>query len=360
MILFINVKRVLNKIINIIHMLEENTIKELLDTLEDIEIIEIKNLYESLILKSIEEDNRGLYDNIYTEIHHIVPRCMGGSDSPENLVKLTVTNHIKAHVLLSRMYPENEKLKYAVFATTLYSEISNKTRIFTILNMDFGIISKIREDAVNARRGRRLSNETRKKISESHKGAKNSNYGKHRSEETKRKISESHKVENLSEESRRNLSNSKKGSNHPMFGKKLSEETKLKMSNSHKGENNHFYGKHHKKEVKERLSKLNTGKHHTEETARKISLGNQGKIVSEESKKKISNSRKGIIFSEETKRKMSEAKKLKREVIGPDGRNYGNLKTASKLIGISIPTLKKWIEKFPDKGYTYLITNKDN
>lgn len=58
-------------------MLEENTIKELLDTLDSIEVIEIKNLYELLILKSIEENNRGLYNNIYTEMHHIVPRCMG-------------------------------------------------------------------------------------------------------------------------------------------------------------------------------------------------------------------------------------------------------------------------------------------
>lgn len=32
-------------------MLEENTIKELLDTLDSIEVIEIKNLYELLILK---------------------------------------------------------------------------------------------------------------------------------------------------------------------------------------------------------------------------------------------------------------------------------------------------------------------
>lgn len=274
-------------------MLEENTIKELLDTLDSIEVIEIKNLYELLILKSIEENNRGLYNNIYTEMHHIVPRCMGGSDSPENLVKLTVINYIKAHVLLSRMYPDNEKLKYAVFATTLYSEISNKARITTILDMDLDVISRIKEDAVIARRGKRLSIETRKK-----------------------------------------------------------------MSDSHKGENNHFYGKHHTEEVKNKLSKINTGKHHSEESIKKISLGNQGKIVSEESKKKISSSRKGIIFSEETKRKMSEAKKLKREVIGPDGRNYGNLKTASKLIGVSIPTLKKWIEKFPDKGYTYLINNQ--
>lgn len=339
-------------------MLEENTIKELLDTLDSIEVIEIKNLYELLILKSIEENNRGLYNNIYTEMHHIVPRCMGGSDSPENLVKLTVINHIKAHVLLSRMYPDNEKLKYAVFATTLYSEISNKARITTILDMDLDVISRIKEDAVIARRGKRLSIETRKKLSESHKGERNFNYGKPRSEETKRKISESHKIENLSEESRRNLSNSKKGENHPMFGKKVSEDTRKKMSDSHKGENNHFYGKHHTEEVKNKLSKINTGKHHSEESIKKISLGNQGKIVSEESKKKISSSRKGIIFSEETKRKMSEAKKLKREVIGPDGRNYGNLKTASKLMGVSIPTLKKWIEKFPDKGYTYLINNQ--
>jgi hypothetical protein len=46
----------------------------------------------------------------YHEIHHIIPRCMGGSDEPENLVTLTPEEHYLAHQLLIKMYPGNRSL----------------------------------------------------------------------------------------------------------------------------------------------------------------------------------------------------------------------------------------------------------
>lgn len=46
----------------------------------------------------------------YTETHHIIPRCMGGSDDPENLVNLTPEEHYVAHQLLCKCYPNNTKL----------------------------------------------------------------------------------------------------------------------------------------------------------------------------------------------------------------------------------------------------------
>lgn len=46
----------------------------------------------------------------YTESHHIVPRCMGGSDNKENLVDLTPEEHYLAHQLLVKIYPNNHAL----------------------------------------------------------------------------------------------------------------------------------------------------------------------------------------------------------------------------------------------------------
>ncbi len=46
----------------------------------------------------------------YHEIHHIVPRCVGGDDSPENLIKLTPEEHYLAHLLLCKIYPGNPSL----------------------------------------------------------------------------------------------------------------------------------------------------------------------------------------------------------------------------------------------------------
>jgi hypothetical protein len=49
----------------------------------------------------------------YTETHHIIPRCMNGSDDSSNLVELTPEEHYLAHQLLVKMYPLNEKLMFA-------------------------------------------------------------------------------------------------------------------------------------------------------------------------------------------------------------------------------------------------------
>jgi hypothetical protein len=46
------------------------------------------------------------------ELHHIVPKCMGGSNEKENLVLLTYREHFIAHWLLTKIYPDNPKVHY--------------------------------------------------------------------------------------------------------------------------------------------------------------------------------------------------------------------------------------------------------
>jgi len=50
------------------------------------------------------------------EIHHILPRCMGGTNSPTNLILLSYRRHFIAHWLLYLAYPNNYKLTYAFYA----------------------------------------------------------------------------------------------------------------------------------------------------------------------------------------------------------------------------------------------------
>ena len=59
----------------------------------------------NLLLKSKE---------LYTEVHHIVPKCLGGSDDHENLVRLTAREHFIAHRLLAKMYPESSGLSLTI------------------------------------------------------------------------------------------------------------------------------------------------------------------------------------------------------------------------------------------------------
>lgn len=40
----------------------------------------------------------------YAEVHHILPRCMGGADDAENLVRLRPEDHFFAHLLLAKIH----------------------------------------------------------------------------------------------------------------------------------------------------------------------------------------------------------------------------------------------------------------
>ena len=63
------------------------------------------NYYDYInYIKNIERDLE------YSEKHHIIPRCLGGSDDKENLVILTAREHFLAHYLLTKIYPDNYKL----------------------------------------------------------------------------------------------------------------------------------------------------------------------------------------------------------------------------------------------------------
>jgi group I intron endonuclease len=141
--------------------------------------------------------------------------------------------------------------------------------------------------------------------------------GKNRlSEETKRKISEAHKGKKLSEEHINAIKNANIGNKYSL-GRKHSQEIKDKMKLSHKN-NNVWLGKKHSEETKQKLSLANLGKKnwlgkkHSEETKQKIRLAHLGKKHkkhSEETKQKLRLANLGKKHSEETKRKISESKK---------------------------------------------------
>lgn len=109
------------------------------------------------------------------------------------------------------------------------------------------------------RRGQKLSEETRAKMSLVHTGH-------FVSEETKAKISLA-----LSGENNPNFGKDYSGKNGPNFGKKHSEETRRKMSIAKSGENNPNFGKD--------LSGVNGpffGRRHSEESIRKMSIAKSG------------------------------------------------------------------------------------
>lgn len=55
----------------------------------------------------------------YHERHHMLPKCMGGKDVYDNLIYLTARQHLLAHWLLMKAFPEVKGLKvaYATMST---------------------------------------------------------------------------------------------------------------------------------------------------------------------------------------------------------------------------------------------------
>lgn len=72
-----------------------------------------QKLYNQIIERAQE---RVLSPDMYKEVHHIIPKCLGGSNEKENLVKLTAREHFICHWMLSRIYPEDVKIGYAFWA----------------------------------------------------------------------------------------------------------------------------------------------------------------------------------------------------------------------------------------------------
>ena len=133
-------------------------------------------------------------------------------------------------------YGENNFL----FEILVYCEPTELTKYEqSFVNFYKSNIYNILLDCVNSQQGIKMSEETRKKMSISHKGIlageKHPNFGKHLSEETRKKISNKKSKEN-------NPMFGKTGKNHPNYGKHFSEETKEKMSNIKLGKNNPMFG----------------------------------------------------------------------------------------------------------------------
>jgi hypothetical protein len=72
-------------------------------------------MYDNLI--KFRKDNK-LPSDVYTEKHHILPRCMGGDDTKENLVRLTPEEHFFCHKLLCKIHPEVSGLRFALISLT--------------------------------------------------------------------------------------------------------------------------------------------------------------------------------------------------------------------------------------------------
>ena len=109
--------------------------------------------YSRLIFRAIGREVLG-----YVERHHIVPKCLGGADAADNIVLLTAREHFLAHKLLTRMYPANKGVWYALIA------------MGRLPGMRARIFASERARAAQARVGTKYSSESKAKMSLAKKG----------------------------------------------------------------------------------------------------------------------------------------------------------------------------------------------
>lgn len=174
-----------------------------------------QKVYDDIISNSQSQNRIKLkksnFDYVYYENHHILPKCLGGSNNKENLVLLTAREHFVCHKLLTYIYKGNRKITCAFHKMT-YSNTNRcikSSRDYTYARELLSLIP--------------ISEETCRKISKALKGKQTGKpspmKGKHHSNESKEKSRQSHLGKKHSEETIRLYREQRRGENNPMFKK---------------------------------------------------------------------------------------------------------------------------------------------
>lgn len=177
--------------------------------------------YEEFINDILNTRGRNGCGDEYYEEHHIVPKCIGGTNDKDNLIDLFAKEHFEAHKLLALENPENKKLTHAWWMMSTITIGSDKRRV-EITKEEYEDARKALSEAMRGEnnpmygkpspmRGTHLTDEQKKHLREINLGEKSPMYGKTVSEETRSKMSAA------------------------KLGKKASNEAKLNMRNAHIG-----------------------------------------------------------------------------------------------------------------------------
>lgn len=197
-----------------------------------------KKIYDSLIEKFRLFPPTGEY----SELHHIIPRCIGGSDDILNLVALPAREHFVAHLLLAKIH--GGKLVHAAYRMSNYRKYGSRryawikrrhSELTTLAMTGRRLPPESYAKSVETRRrnGRyAISESTRAKMS---KNAIRRNSGRITSQETRDKIAASLRGRKLPAHRVDAMRIRMTGADNPFYGKKHTPQTIAKLVDSMRG-----------------------------------------------------------------------------------------------------------------------------
>ena len=207
--------------------------------------------HDNIIAKAKARKEDGIYER-----HHIIPRCLKGSNKSFNIVKLTPREHFIVHMLLCKFTTGYARHKM-IFAFQAMANIKCKGRTYKVNGK---IAEKLKLEFRKLLTGRKFKKETKLKMSKIRKG---------------RKLTEEHK----------------KKIGIAGLGRKQSKETIAKRVAKLKGQKR-------SQEIRDAISKMNKGRKRTPEQLARMremfKTRKKGLIkLTDEHKKKISQSKLG-------------------------------------------------------------------
>lgn len=194
----------------------------------------------------------------YTERHHVIPRCLGGSDVKSNIVILTAEEHYLAHLLLVKMNPDNHGLVRAAMMMSGQSSrfLHRSNKFYGWLRRKHSVWMKNRNVSRESIEKGAAKNRLKVRTAEFKAAVGAFHTGRTRPPETGKKISAAAKKRMADPKIRAAFLATRP--------KLVSSETRAKMSANSKG-------RRHSEETKARMRAAKLGKTKSDETRRRMS-----------------------------------------------------------------------------------------
>lgn len=185
---------------------------------------------------------RGQSVDGYAEVHHIVPRSLGGSDDADNLIRLTARQHYIAHWMLARAIIGSAARAFFMMSNFgKYGQVNSTT--YQIARQEY---ANLVGEQMRGRVMPPVSDETREK-------QRQAKLGRKLTPEHIEKVRLTRIGKKMGAEFCHKVSEAKRGKGNGRLGCSMPEETKQRIGDAQRGSLNHMAGRKHSPATKEKM-----------------------------------------------------------------------------------------------------------